>query len=196
MLISVVSVGGVRPLLFTLNPGLGQALHGRRQAHDRASRGTGGAQRFGDSLLRVARGCFPRPSASSGQRRFSEETLTRLGVIDVAKRAGFSLGDIRVLLSATDAGEPAQRSRCRNWRSAKLPEVRGTHPSGRRSVRRWLETASSCGCESLDVCGLFSERDSAAARGAPPRRHRRRQTTDRVSRPCEAEVRRASSGNR
>ena len=90
--------------------------------------------------------------------------MTRLGVIDVAKRAGFSLDDIRVLLSATDAGEPAS-AHLQELAERKLPEVQELIERA-EIVRRWLETARGCGCESLDVCGLFSERDSLPAEGS------------------------------
>ena len=37
-----------------------------------------------------AQGLLPEAPRVGGQRRYSEATLNRLGVIDVAKRAGFS----------------------------------------------------------------------------------------------------------
>ena len=110
-----------------------------------------------------SQGLLPPAVRVAGQRRFSEGTLTRLDVIDVAKRAGFSLDDIRVLLSATDAGEPAS-AHLQELAERKLPEVQELIERA-EIVRRWLETASSCGCESLDVCGLFSERDSLPPEG-------------------------------
>jgi MerR family transcriptional regulator, redox-sensitive transcriptional activator SoxR len=110
-----------------------------------------------------SQGLLPQAVRVAGQRRFSEETLTRLGVIDVAKRAGFSLDDVRVLLSATDTGEPAG-THLQELAERKLPEVQELIERA-EIVRRWLETASSCGCESLDVCGLFSERDSLPPEG-------------------------------
>ena len=68
-----------------------------------------------------------------------------------------------MLLSATDAGEPAS-AHLQELAERKLPEVQELIEQA-EIVRRWLETARGCGCESLDVCGLFSERDSLPAEG-------------------------------
>jgi MerR family transcriptional regulator, redox-sensitive transcriptional activator SoxR len=98
---------------------------------------------------------LPQAPRVSGQRRYSEDTLDRLGVIDVAKRAGFSLDDIRVLLGASDAGEPAH-DRLRQLANRNLPEVDELIARAER-VRSWLQTATACGCDTLDVCALFAQ---------------------------------------
>jgi MerR family redox-sensitive transcriptional activator SoxR len=102
-----------------------------------------------------AEGLLPAPPRVAGQRRYSDDTLNRLGVIDVAKRAGFSLDDIRVLLDAGDKGEPAH-NQLQELAARKLPEV---DELIRRAevVRAWLKTATDCGCDSLDTCALFSD---------------------------------------
>jgi MerR family transcriptional regulator, redox-sensitive transcriptional activator SoxR len=102
-----------------------------------------------------AEGLLPEAPRVAGQRRYDQETLNRLGVIDVAKRAGFSLDDIRVLLDASDKGEPAH-TRLQELAQRKLPEV---DELIRRAeiVRAWLETATSCGCDTFDACALFSD---------------------------------------
>ena len=69
-----------------------------------------------------AEGLLPEAPRVAGQRRYGDATLSRLGVIDVAKRAGFSLDDIRVLLDASDKGEPAH-NRLQELAERKLPEV-------------------------------------------------------------------------
>ena len=102
-----------------------------------------------------AEGLLPQAPRMAGQRRYSNETLSRLGVIDVAKRAGFSLDDIRILLDASDKGEPAH-NRLQELAERKLPEV---DELIRRAevVRAWLKTAANCGCDTLDACALFSD---------------------------------------
>lgn len=102
-----------------------------------------------------AQGLLPEAPRIGGQRRYGEETLARLGVIDVAKRAGFSLDDIRLLLHASDAGEPAHEQ-LRELAQRKLPQVDELIARAAR-VRGWLTTATACGCQSLDVCALFAE---------------------------------------
>jgi MerR family redox-sensitive transcriptional activator SoxR len=103
------------------------------------------------------KGLLPEAPRVSGQRRYTEDTLARLGVIDVAKRAGFSLDDIRVLLDAGDAGQPAHQQ-LQDLARRKLPEVDELIARAER-VRGWLQTATSCGCNSLDVCALFAQED-------------------------------------
>lgn len=100
-------------------------------------------------------GLLPQAERVSGQRRFDPETVQRLGTIDVAKRAGFSLDEIRVLLISIDAGAPAHEQ-LRSLAARKLPEVEALIK--RSEARRdWLTAASACGCDSLGDCGLFEE---------------------------------------
>lgn len=108
-------------------------------------------------------GLLPEPPRVSGQRRYGDDTLTRLGVIDVAKRAGFSLDDIQVLLSASDAGEPAH-DQVQELAQRKLPEVEELIERA-QAVRSWLTTATGCGCQSLDVCALFANEDRLPPEG-------------------------------
>jgi MerR family transcriptional regulator, redox-sensitive transcriptional activator SoxR len=102
-----------------------------------------------------AEGLLPETLRVSGRRRYSEDVFARLGVIDVAKRAGFSLDDIRTLLDARDAGEPAHAS-LKELAGRKLPEVDELIARA-EAVRGWLDAASACDCETLDVCALFQD---------------------------------------
>ena len=98
-------------------------------------------------------GLLPEPRRESGQRRYGNATLRRLRVIDVAKRAGFSLDEARVLLATGNGGPPAH-AQLRDLAERKLPEV-DELISRAQAMRAWLLTASDCTCETLDVCGLF-----------------------------------------
>jgi MerR family redox-sensitive transcriptional activator SoxR len=102
-----------------------------------------------------AEGLLPEAPRTSGQRRYSEDVFARLGVIDVGKRAGFSLDDVRVLLSSGDAGEPAHAP-LQELAQRKLPEVEELIDRA-QAVRAWLKTATGCECASLDVCALFAQ---------------------------------------
>jgi MerR family transcriptional regulator, redox-sensitive transcriptional activator SoxR len=108
-----------------------------------------------------SQGLLPEAPRVGGQRRYTTETLTRLGVIDVAKRAGFTLDEIRTLLTATDASEPAH-AQLQELARRKLPEVEELIARA-DAVRRWLTIATGCGCDTLDVCALFAEE-----KGLPP----------------------------
>jgi MerR family redox-sensitive transcriptional activator SoxR len=98
-------------------------------------------------------GLLPEAERVSGQRRFTEETLARLGIIDVAKQAGFSLAEVGVLLASIDQGAPAHEQ-LQALAERKLPEVDALIERA-QAMREWLTAASSCGCESLEGCRLF-----------------------------------------
>ena len=99
-------------------------------------------------------GVLPEPERVSGQRRYTVDVLRRLAIIDVAQRAGCSLEEIADLLSAAD--EPASQ-RLRALAAHKLPQIEALIARA-QAVHRWLEVASACECETLDVCALFDDR--------------------------------------
>lgn len=103
-------------------------------------------------------GLLPEAERVSGKRRFTEETVQRLGIIDVAKRAGFSLDEVRVLLTSIDEGAPAHEQ-LQALAMRKLPEVDALVERAQR-MRDWLSAASACGCESLEDCALFISPDA------------------------------------
>lgn len=96
---------------------------------------------------------LPEAERVSGQRRFTEETVQRLGIIDVAKQAGFSLEEVGVLLTSIDEGAPAHEQ-LQALAARKLPEVDALIERA-QAMRDWLTTASECGCDSLVSCALF-----------------------------------------
>jgi MerR family transcriptional regulator, redox-sensitive transcriptional activator SoxR len=112
-------------------------------------------------------GLLPEPARESGHRRYGDDTLRRLRVIDVAKRAGFSLDEARVLLATGDGGPPAH-ARLRELAERKLPEVDELIARA-QAMRTWLLTARGCECETLDVCGLF-EADAVERANGPGER--------------------------
>jgi MerR family redox-sensitive transcriptional activator SoxR len=107
-------------------------------------------------------GLLPEPERESGQRRYGLDALRRLHVIDVAKRAGFTLDEAAVLLATDVDGSPVH-PQLRELAQRKLPEVDALIERA-QAMRQWLSTASSCNCDTLDVCGLF---DDGAASDAP-----------------------------
>ena len=123
------------------------------------------AKRFGlnTSAIRYyeANGVLPEPARVSGQRRYGPDAVRRLEVLDVAKRAGFSLDEARVLLRSADAGHARVRGAAR----ARRPQAargRGTHRRAPRRCASWLLTATDCSCTTLDVCALFRRRPPRA----------------------------------
>jgi MerR family transcriptional regulator, redox-sensitive transcriptional activator SoxR len=99
-------------------------------------------------------GLLPEADRVGGRRRFGEDAVRRLGIIDVAKQAGFSLDEVRALLAATDGGAPAHEQ-LRALAARKLPEVDALIERG-EAMRGWLKLAGECDCETLEACALFS----------------------------------------
>ena len=100
-------------------------------------------------------GLLPEPERVSGQRRYTPATVQRLGIIDAAKQAGFSLEEIGVLLASTDEGAPAHQQ-LQALAARKLPEVDALIERA-QTMREWLIAASACDCETLDACALFAD---------------------------------------
>lgn len=101
-------------------------------------------------------GVLPEPERVAGQRRYGEDVLRRLSIIDAAQRAGLTLEEIRPLTGpdnrSTNAGE-----HIRKVADAKLPEIEALIARA-QAVREWLLLARTCDCRSVDVCELFGGR--------------------------------------
>jgi MerR family transcriptional regulator, redox-sensitive transcriptional activator SoxR len=128
------------------------------------------AQRFGlnTSAIRYYErvGVLPEPARESGQRRYGPDAIKRLEVLEVAKRAGFTLDEARLLLQRGEAGSPTFEA-LRDLAARKLPEVEALIERA-EAMRTWLLTATDCSCTSLDVCALFAlDADGAAALATP-----------------------------
>jgi MerR family redox-sensitive transcriptional activator SoxR len=111
-------------------------------------------------------GVLPEAERESGQRRYGPEALRRLQVIDVAKRAGFTLEEAAVLLATDGRGNPAH-AQLRELAVRKLPEVEALIERA-QAMRDWLNTATGCNCETLDVCALFDDDGLASTESSKP----------------------------
>src|SRR3954462_12990367 len=98
-------------------------------------------------------GVLPEPERVGGRRRYREEVLHRLSIIDVAQRAGLTLEEIAPLTGPDNRSADAGRH-IRRLADDKLPHVDALIARA-QAVRHWLEVAQSCDCASVDVCGLF-----------------------------------------
>jgi MerR family redox-sensitive transcriptional activator SoxR len=113
-------------------------------------------------------GVLPEPDRVSGQRRYSPEVLTRLGFIDIAQQAGFSLEEIRELLDGSTEGQASDRLQALARR--KLPDIEELIARA-EAMKVWLQAAGDCQCQSLDLCVLFSDAAHSSLPDKPePRR--------------------------
>lgn len=98
-------------------------------------------------------GVLPEPERVSGQRRYRDEILHRLSIIDVAQRAGLTLEEIAPLTGPTNRSADAAEH-IRTLADEKLPHIDALITRA-QAVKHWLEVAQHCDCSSVDVCGLF-----------------------------------------
>jgi MerR family redox-sensitive transcriptional activator SoxR len=118
-------------------------------------------------------GLLARPPRVSGQRRYRQDTVRTLAVIDTGQRAGLSLDEIRVLLSAAP-DDQAAIERLREVADRKLPQITALIERS-ELVRAWLESAARCECPDLGECPLFDglalppRHDGGRDRGRRPR---------------------------
>ena len=98
-------------------------------------------------------GLLPPSRRVNGRRRYPEETVRTLFVVDTAQRAGLSLDEIRALLAA-EPSSPAAVEELRQIAERRLPELDAMIERA-QVVRRWLAAAETCECPNLDECCLF-----------------------------------------
>ncbi len=117
------------------------------------------AKRAGVSVSAIRfyerRGLLAETERVSGQRRYTDAVIQRLGVIHTAKQVGFSLDEIGILLASTDRGAPAH-AQLQALAASKLPKVDALIERA-HAMHGWLLAASDCDCETLDVCALFGD---------------------------------------
>jgi DNA-binding transcriptional MerR regulator len=85
----------------------------------------------------------------SGQRRYDAAALDRLAVIQFCRRLGFSLSEIRVLL--TEPRGNRQKTRWRGLVDEKVGELDATL-AAMRAMRKVLITSRDCDCVDVTAC--------------------------------------------
>jgi MerR family transcriptional regulator, redox-sensitive transcriptional activator SoxR len=125
------------------------------------------ARRAGMNASRIryyeAIGVLPEADRVAGKRRYSEQVLRRLAIVDAAQRVGFTLEEIRELFGSRDR---LAHERLRELAFLKLPEIDALIAQA-TTVRRLLEICSTCSCESIDMCRMFTGRALPQRRAAP-----------------------------
>jgi len=105
-------------------------------------------------------GLLPEPERASGRRRYPEEVVRTLAVIDTAQRAGLTLDEIKLLLDAKPGDREAVEE-LKRVAERKLPQVDAMIERA-VLVREWLDAAARCECPSLDECCLFEQATAAS----------------------------------
>ncbi|HYK41538.1 MAG TPA: MerR family transcriptional regulator [Thermoanaerobaculia bacterium] len=107
---------------------------------------------------------IPPARRRSGQRDYEARDATAVAVVQLARKAGFSIAEVRQLV-----GEFG-RDRWRRLALRKLDQVRETSER-LREMRVLLEKLLDCECPDLDFCGRIIQKHSAR-RGAASRSRR------------------------
>jgi MerR family redox-sensitive transcriptional activator SoxR len=100
-------------------------------------------------------GLLPAADRESGQRRYDESVLRKLEMIGVAQKAGFSLREIKELMSGAEDGAEIATA-MQPLAKRKLTQVSAMLKQA-QLMKKWLELASDCDCKSPDECSLFDE---------------------------------------
>ena len=119
-------------------------------------------------------GLLPAPGRVSGWRRYDQTVLTRLAVIELAQRAGFTLAEIRTLLRGFSPNVPPS-ARWHALARQKVPELEAVIARA-RAMKRLLEAGLDCGCLRLEDCALLAPARQASVRGGSQTRRTRRAT--------------------
>jgi|SRR5215472_11537371 len=95
-------------------------------------------------------GLLVAPHRSSGQRRYADEAMYRVLLIRFAREMGFTLAEVRVLLSGLRDDMPVG-PRWRKLARRKIAEAERTIERA-RWLKTMFENLSRCRCRSLQVC--------------------------------------------
>lgn len=97
-----------------------------------------------------AEGLLPKPLRVGGKRVFDASIVQRLAVINLAQAAGFSLSEIKAVVSLASASQPAAAwQRLTKMKRAEIEREMRTLALRKRVV----DGIARCNCHSLDDCG-------------------------------------------
>lgn len=99
-------------------------------------------------------GLLPRASRRSGRRVYAADILDRLSLIEIAKRAGFTVAEIRRLLSGFARSTPPG-VRWRALAERKLEEMDRRIEEAQR-MKTVLHVVMGCECPTFDDCARGS----------------------------------------
>ncbi len=99
-------------------------------------------------------GLLPEPPRRSGRRIYDASTLTRLKMIHVAKQAGWSLNEIRLILNSQSQGGHFSQQ----WKAMaqqKLVELDDLIAQA-QAMKALVRQGLACDCISAETCDLLA----------------------------------------
>ena len=100
-------------------------------------------------------GLLAPAARSGGQRRYTPEVLERLRIIRVAKEAGFTLAEIKTLMTGFSADEPPSE-RWHAMARKKIVEVDALIARA-EGMKRILMLGLDCDCLRIEECAVVLE---------------------------------------
>lgn len=114
-------------------------------------------------------GVLPPASRKSGQRHFGSDVALYLAVIEFARKAGFTIAEIKVLFNGFEEVRPAS-VRWKELAQKKWTDME-SQIEGLKGMQRLLQKSMQCRCIKLEDCGRMILAQSRQASEAS--RHRR-----------------------
>jgi len=127
------------------------------------------ARRGGITIATVhfydAKGLIHGQRSAGNQRRYARDTLRRIAIIKIAKRAGIPLAAIKAALDALPSGRPLT---AKDWArlSTHWRDLLSERIHRLTQLRDELDGCIGCGCLSLEDCPLRNPGDQLSGLGA------------------------------
>ena len=127
------------------------------------------AQRSGVTVATLhfyeSKGLIQAYRSAGNQRRYSRNTLRRVAIIKIAKRAGIPLADIKRAFDALPANRALSAEDWSNLSTA-WRDLLTTRIDSLSQLRDQLDSCIGCGCLSMSECPLRNPDDTLAGQGA------------------------------
>jgi MerR family redox-sensitive transcriptional activator SoxR len=109
-------------------------------------------------------GLLPKVGRQAGRRVYDESILDQLRFIDLSKRSGFHVAEIRRLVGGFARSDPPGV----RWRALadKKMEDLDRRIEEARSMKRWLDLVAECECPTFRDCGRSLCPESASGGGS------------------------------
>jgi MerR family redox-sensitive transcriptional activator SoxR len=101
-------------------------------------------------------GLMPAPRRVSGRRRYDEDTVQILKVVQLAQQAGFTVAEIQTLLHGFAPDTPPA-ARWQPLAQQKIAELDALIVRAQQ-MKRILENGLNCGCLRMEDCAVELER--------------------------------------
>ena len=107
-------------------------------------------------------GVLPAPLRRNGQRHFTSEAEHYLTVIEIARKAGFTMAEIRLLFHGFGRSSPAS-ARWQKMAAKKSREIE-VQIGRLQQMRKLLRKSLQCRCMRLEDCGRVMAARSSKVR--------------------------------